>query len=193
MTQSPQRERNISCDFGVPDYWRFYLSEYGNIDRLLYEQILDGFNTMLAEVIGTQGYSFDLPCGLGTLEWRKYQAKLDPNNIKESMLYFPVDRKATRDLWNEDREYCEKNNIVVRHLNPETDRYVFRLIYFKSKSKFKNRNIYQLLVNQRIKRQAVEPIRLRIFDAFLNDKYDKIGKKIVNRVLFPNRKFRRDG
>lgn len=175
-----KRFHKAKIDYSTIDYYKKFIKTSNiDINYELYRNVCLDTNTEIANKISTLGYCFKLPFGLGILEWRKYQRKIDLDDFEDSYKKLPVDRLATRKLWNEDKEYCEKYKPVVRWTNDETEKFVFKLIYFKSKSSFKNKGVYQMVVNQKLKRNAVQPIKDGKFDAFLNDyMYRRLKRKI---------------
>jgi len=176
------KHERFKHDFGINDYYKHYRSLHGDIDKSLYKSILEDFNLRIGEAIAHKGHSFKIPCGLGVIEWRKYRSHFSEED-ERSIESFPIDKIKTLSLWRSQPEYRDSLTFI-RHLNPETNRYVYKLVYFKSKSHFKNKGIYNVTIRQLIKLKSANPIKSGFFDAYEDDMFYRVRNRMIKKKIY---------
>lgn len=173
MVEVPSRtggKRN--ADVSIRDFFKFYKDKYYtkkessyNVSGSTYRAIISDFNKTIGEKIVKGPYDFKIPCKLGFICLRKYKKK---PKIKEDGKYtyeYPVDWKATLDLWKRDEESAKEKRLV-RHLNKETGGYIFKVFYFKRHANFRNRSIYNFRPVRAIKTLVKDSVKKGTTDAY---------------------------
>lgn len=163
-------ENKISIDYGLTDYYKFYMSKhapkFGHITSQDYNTIISEFNLMLVEMIVTEGLDFIIPHQLGIIGVRKYKPVVKLSEHGNLINKLPVNPIETARLWDENPEAKEKK-IYIRYTNKHSDGYVFSLYYFRTKAKFKNKDAYYMVYKRSLKRKLAKNIKEKVIDAFL--------------------------
>ncbi len=167
---SDKRNHRIKSDYGVNDYYKFFIKTTGikHISRSEYGEVIKEFNSYVRDELSTKGNSFVLPCKMGKMELikSKRDVSIDENgNLRNTM---PVNWRETRRIWNENPGMKERN-IKIRYTNEHTDGYMFKIIFKKSRANFKNKSIYRIRFNRDMKRKLSKSIFKGDIDAFLNE------------------------
>lgn len=165
-----KRNHRIKSDYGVNDYYKFFIETTGNkdISRSEYGEILKEFNSHVRDELATKGYSFVFPCKMGKMELRKSKREVsldEDGNVKNTM---PTNWKETRRIWSENPDMKERG-VKIRYTNEHTDGYMFKIIFKKSRANFKNKSIYRIRFNRDMKRKLSKSIFKGDIDAFLNE------------------------
>lgn len=114
--------------------------------------IIRGINKLLIEDV-TQGKTVMFPKRMGELELRKYKVGTSFANGKLINTY-PVDWKATLELWSEDSE-ARKKKILIRIENPE----IYYIKYCTSKANYDNKVFYKFTLCDAAKKQLSKNIK----------------------------------
>lgn len=101
------------------------------------------------------------PLQMGRIELKKYNTNVSFVDGKLKTNY-PIDWNRTLHWWHEDKQ-AEEQKKVLRH----EPKYVFRIIYTKSKAKFTNKTFYKFTPARSFKKVLREKIINNQIDAFL--------------------------
>lgn len=107
------------------------------------------------------GSDIVFPFNMGRIELRKYSTKVKFSNNKIKTNY-PINWKSTLQWWYEDAT-ARASRKLLRH----ESKYVFRILYNKSKSKFNNKTFYKFTPARSFKKALREKINNNEIDAFL--------------------------
>lgn len=162
-----QKER-FPTDVSMTSFLRYYRDRYVkgnntsqnpyNISRKLYGQIIREFNKRVMDRILYEAQDFKIPCRLGYIGIRKYKNKLKVDENGKVLNRFPVNWKATWDLWKEDPEARKKGKKV--HLyNEHSDEYTAYFKYSKSTAIFPNKSLYKLRMARKNTRELSNIMR----------------------------------
>lgn len=158
------RVHKIRSSLGVYDAYKYIRkNKWFNIGRPLTEHefytIIRQVNNLLADSL-LEGNDIILPNRLGTLELRKYNARID---IKDGKLKtnLPIDWDRTLKLWSEDEE-AYKNRILIKMEEKE----IFKVFYNKRTANYENKSFYTFEVNRDLKRRLKQKIKNKLVDAF---------------------------
>lgn len=162
------RNHKVKGSYGVYDAYKYIRkNKWFGLEPFTENQfytIIRSINKELADYL-TSGGTIKLPYGMGKIMLIKVPAKV---KFKEGKLVNtkPIDWDKTLKLWYEDEE-CRNSKILVR-----TDiKSKFKIIYDKSKARYKNKTLYSFLPNRDLKIKLKEKIQEGIVDAF-NYSYD---------------------
>lgn len=108
-----------------------------------------------------KGSDIVFPFNMGRIELKKYHTKVEIVNNKIKTNY-PINWKETLQWWYEDTT-AKANKKLLRH---ET-KYVFRILYNKSRAKFNNKVFYKFTPARSFKKALREKINNNEIDAFL--------------------------
>lgn len=108
-----------------------------------------------------EGHDINLPCGMGRIELRKYNPKLEYKDGKVETT-IPVNWLDTLKLWYEDKEAMDNKLLIKREYKP-----LFKIRYNKEKCKYKNQIFYQFKANREVRKKLSEKINNNQIDAFL--------------------------
>lgn len=158
------RVHRVNNSYGVYDAYK-YIRKYKwfNIGQPVTEHqfyyIIRNINNLLSDSL-VQGHDIKLPCRMGTIEIRKYDAIISINNgkIKTNL---PVDWDRTLKLWLEDEEaYKEKTLIKME------EKEIFKIHYNRIRADYNNKSYYEFIVNRDLKKRLKKRIKNGNFDAF---------------------------
>lgn len=155
--------RKITVDYGMKDYYKFYRQQGGTADRITFSKVFTNYLYEAKEEL-LVNKKFKFPHALGALSIKKYKPKLKLDNDGNLINKFPVNIKATNDLWKSDEEAKEKR-ILVRHMNRHTDGYTFTIQW--NKGSFKHCGYYQFSKYRTLKRELAKRIINGKYDAFI--------------------------
>jgi hypothetical protein len=101
-----------------------------------------------------------LPHRLGTIELRKYNAKI---SIRDGKLItnLPIDWDRTLKLWSEDEEAYKDRTLVKME-----EKEIFKVFYNKKSANYNNKSFMQFEVNRDLKRRLKQKIKSKAIDAF---------------------------
>lgn len=146
-----EREHKVICDFGMGDYYKYFVSKYSKVDRKVFSDVITDFNLALRELIILENLGYTMP-GINfelVLKKEKRKPKIKNGKLLNNI---PVDWQKTNALWKRDEEAKEKK-LLVRYNNSHTSGYVFRIYFKKFGAKIKNRSVFKFQVNREFKRQ----------------------------------------
>lgn len=146
----------IRNSFGVYDIYKLIRkNKWYNIGRPLTEKefysIIREINKRLAVNIAN-GESIAFPEHMGTLELRKFPRGVSIVNGKLKNTY-PVDWRATNQLWAEDEEERNKKTLI-RFESPV----IYHVRYCKDTANYENKTFYQFALNNNAKKALKENI-----------------------------------
>lgn len=134
-----------------------------NIGRPLTEHefysIIRKVNKYLADNF-LKGYDIKLPHRMGSIELRKYDAKLYIKNGKVKT-NLPVDWDKTLKLWYEDEE-SYKNKTLIKVEEKE----IYKIYYNKRLANYNNKVFYEFNINRELKKRIKDSINEGRLDAF---------------------------
>jgi hypothetical protein len=148
------RQHKIFSDYGVKDYYAYYLSKGGTYDKATFNKVLRIFNKGLYPIICSFNYDYKLPKRMGVLQVIQNEAYVVLDNEGNIKTNRPVNFKATLDMWEKDPESKEKK-LVVRHEN----QYVFSVNYYKKLANYKNKSLYHIHVNRALKQYLTAQVK----------------------------------
>ena len=113
------------------------------MSKVEYTKILKMFNKSIRDMMLYSAFEFRIPCRLGNVSIVKKKA--EPYFDKDGKLVnpTPIDRKATKELWDRDPD-AKKRKLRVFHNNTQSGGYIAKLHYHKNTSKFVNKSGYNL-------------------------------------------------
>ena len=114
-------------------------------------KIIRSMNLLIAEQLAL-GETFKMPAQMGELELRKKQCGVTMKNGHLHITY-PVDWKATKELWQQDEEAKQKGTVIRREIP-----YMYFIYWNIVPAKFKNKYFYQFKLNTFIKRALSQNI-----------------------------------
>lgn len=132
------------------DSYRFYQKHSEHVvDIKVYIGIILDFLKFLVQKIH-EGKDVKLPCELGTLgiRGRKVRPRLDKDG---SILGLAPDWVKTKALW-ERNEKAKEAKTLVYHFNEHSNGFRYKLVWFKSGMKFKNKSVYSFKLSRKNKR-----------------------------------------
>lgn len=150
-----KRNHKIKSDFGINDYFSFYIDNYNIIkDKSEYRSILKEFNDSLIDLIIEETVTYKLPyVGFEiTIRKDKRLPKIKNGKLVNNR---PPNWAETKKLWDQDKEAKEKK-IIIRHDNTHTSGYVFRVYCKKFKSNLRYKNLYRFKANRNFTRKLSE-------------------------------------
>jgi len=132
----------IISHYGINDYYKYYKEKYPNRDitKKEFKNIYSLFNIELVKEVIEKG-QIKLPKRFGQIEIIKKERKVYINKEGVVINNKPINWKATKDLWKENKE-AKINKILIRHNNKHTGGFVFRIFYNKNIGKYKNKTVY---------------------------------------------------
>lgn len=162
------RTHKITNSYGVYDAYKYYRktkvrkSKY-NLNESDYFAVIREFNKNLIDVLLT-GSEVPLPLNMGSLQVRKHECGVTLKDGEVKITY-PIDWDKTLDLWYNDENARDRKILIHREVGE-----IFRVLYIKSKAKYKNKTFYTFSVNREIKKLLKLSINNNQTDAFLINK-----------------------
>ena len=146
-----KRHHKILSDFGLSDYYSYYKSNGGTENKKLHSKVIREFHRAIGNLLVTEEYNFKIPKRLGVLCVKKERNFV---SVKDGKLItnLPVNWKDTLKLWEEDSE-AKSAKTLIRYENYHSNRFSYRFRYLKKKAIFKNKNVYRIWVNRKVKKQ----------------------------------------
>lgn len=158
------RKHKVKNSYGVYDGFKYYRKNRPKEHKYVltesqYFSIIRKVNSLLSDLL-VSGEDVTLPCRLGRLELRKYEAKIvtDGKKIRTNL---PIDWDRTLKLWYEDEE-SYKNKILIKVEEKE----IYKVFYNRSVANFTNKTFYEFNVNRDIKKRLKQNIKEGKLDAF---------------------------
>lgn len=137
------------------------------IKEKVFTTIINDMNLLIADKLLATG-SVTLPEGLGKISIIKMKTDSWLNEAGELQTNRAVDMASTLKLWYEDPAAKEAKTLV-RFDNP----YKFKILYCKSKAKFKNSIYFNLRFNRELKIRLKNLITNTDYDAYEKSPMDK--------------------
>lgn len=158
------REHKISNSYGVYDAYKYIRkNKWFDIGQPVTEHqfysIIRKINNYLADLL-LHGHDIKLPCRMGTIEVRKYDASI---SIKDGKVKtnLPIDWDRTLKLWSEDEEAYKERTLIKME-----EKEIFKVFYNRIKADYNNKSFYEFIVNRDLKRRLKQRIKNYNFDAF---------------------------
>lgn len=158
------RVHKVNNSYGVYDAYKYIRkNKWFDIGQSLTEHqfysIIRGINNLLAESL-IQGNDIELPCRMGTIEVRKYDARV---SIKDGKVRtnLPIDWDRTLKLWLEDEEAYQERTLIKME-----EKEIFKVYYNRIKADYNNKSLYEFIVNRDLKKRLKQKIKNGNFDAF---------------------------
>lgn len=161
------RKHKISNSFGVYDAYKLIRkNKWFGIGRPISEHdfysIIRTVNNLLADFL-SKGHDVNLPCQMGRLEIRKYDAKI---TLQEGKIFtnLPIDWDKTLKLWSEDEDAYQKRTLVKME-----EKEIFKAYYNRGKANYTNKSFFAFDVNRELKKKLKKNIKERRIDAYKLD------------------------
>jgi hypothetical protein len=116
-------------------------------------------NNLFAETL-LSGGEIALPHRMGTIELRKYDARITLNGDKV-VTNLPIDWDRTLKLWSEDEEAYKDRTLIKME-----EKEIFKVFYNKRTANYINKSFMSFEVNRDLKRRLKSKIKSRLIDAF---------------------------
>lgn len=157
MKKKGKKLQVFKADLGMNDFYKHYIDKYcvyheGKkrrinredplyIEKPLYGEIIKEFNMGIRDLMVYEAFQYVIPCRLGRIGIRKLKPKITINEDGKMEGRYPIDRKGTKELWDNDPE-AKKAKKYVYHFNEHSDGYVAKFIYSKVKTNFVGKGKY---------------------------------------------------
>ena len=158
------RVHKVNNSYGVYDVYKYIRkNKWFDIGQSVTEHqfysIIRRMNNLLADAL-IHGHDIKLPCRMGTIEVRKYDARI---SIKDGKIKtnLPIDWDRTLKLWSEDEEAYKERTLIKME-----EKEIFSVLYNKTGANYKNKSFYEFAVNRDLKRRLKQRIKSGNFDAF---------------------------
>lgn len=161
------RRHKIRNSWGVYQAYKWirknkWLDIGGPVSEHQFYSIIRTVNNQLAELLSL-GHDINLPCNMGRLEVRKYDAKVTLQGDRV-VTNLPVDWDKTLKLWSEDEEAYQKRTLVKRE-----EKEIFKVYYNRGKANYTNKSFFAFDVNRELKKKLKKNIKERRIDAYKLD------------------------
>lgn len=158
------RKHKINNSLGVYDAYKFirknkWLDIGGPISEHDFYSIVRTVNNYLADLL-SKGHDINLPCQMGRLEIRKYDARITLQEDK-IVTNLPIDWDRTLKLWSEDEEAYQKRTLIKME-----EKEIFSIYYNRTKAKYENKSFFQFQPNRQLKQILKRNIKLGKVDSF---------------------------
>lgn len=162
------RKHKINNSFGVYNAYKLIRkNKWFNIGKPISEhdfyKIVRTVNNKLADLL-SKGHDINLPCQMGRLEIRKYDARITLQGDKV-VTNLPIDWDRTLKLWSEDEEAYQKRTLIKRE-----EKEIFKVYYNRGKANYTNKGFFAFDINRELKKKLKKNIKDGRIDAYkLND------------------------
>ena len=161
------RKHKINNSFGVYNAYKLIRkNKWFDIGRPVSEHdfysIIRTVNNLLADFL-SKGHDVNLPCQMGRLEIRKYDAKI---TLQEGKIVtnLPIDWDRTLKLWSEDEEAYKERTLIKRE-----EKEIFKVYYNRGKANYTNKSFFAFDINRELKKKLKKNIKERRIDAYKLD------------------------
>lgn len=161
---SESRVYRVNNSYGVYDAYKYIRkNKWFDIGQPVTEHqfysIIRRINNLLAESL-IHGHDIKLPCGMGTIEIRKYDVRIsvEKGKVKTNL---PIDWDRTLKLWSEDEEAYKERTLIKME-----EKEIFKVYYNRIDADYNNKSLYEFVVNRDLKRRLKQRIKSGNFDAF---------------------------
>lgn len=159
------RVHKVNNSYGVYDSYKYIRkNKWFDIGQPVTEHqfysIIRRMNNLLADAL-IHGHDIKLPCRMGTIEVRKYDARvsIEDGKVKTNL---PIDWDRTLKLWSEDEEAYKKRTLIKME-----EKEIFSIYYNRTKAKYENKSFYEFRPNRQLKLTLKRNIKAGRLDAFL--------------------------
>ena len=159
------RVHKVNNSYGVYDAYKYIRkNKWFDIGQSVTEHqfysIIRRMNNLLADAL-IHGHDIKLPCRMGTIEVRKYDARI---SIKDGKIKtnLPIDWDRTLKLWSEDEEAYQKRTLIKME-----EKEIFSVLYNRTGANYKNKSFYEFRPNRQLKLMIKRRIKAGKLDAFL--------------------------
>lgn len=158
------RKHKINNSLGVYHMYKFirknkWFDIGGPISEHDFYSIIRTINNYLAELL-SRGHDINLPCQMGRLEIRKYDAKITLQGDRV-ITNLPIDWNKTLKLWSEDEDAYKERTLIKME-----EKEIFKVYYNRGKANYTNKSFFAFDVNRELKKKLNHRIREGRLDAF---------------------------
>ena len=158
------RKHKINNSLGVYHMYKFirknkWFDIGGPISEHDFYSIIRTINNYLAELLSS-GHDINLPCQMGRLEIRKYDAKITLQGDRV-ITNLPIDWNKTLKLWSEDEDAYKERTLIKME-----EKEIFKVYYNRGKANYTNKSFFAFDVNRELKKKLNHRIREGRLDAF---------------------------
>lgn len=161
------RKHKINNSFGVYNAYKLIRkNKWFDIGRPVSEHdfysIIRTVNNLLADFL-SKGHDVNLPCQMGRLEIRKYDAKI---TLQEGKIVtnLPIDWDRTLKLWSEDEKAYKERTLIKME-----EKEIFKVYYNRGKANYTNKSFFAFDINRELKKKLKKNIKERRIDAYKLD------------------------
>lgn len=159
------RVHKVNNSYGVYDIYKYIRkNKWFDIGQPVTEHqfysIIRRMNNLLADAL-IHGHDIELPCRMGTIEVRKYDARvsIEDGKVKTNL---PIDWDRTLKLWSEDEEAYKERTLIKME-----EKEIFSIFYNRTKANYRNKSFYEFRPNRQLKLMLKRNIKAGRLDAFL--------------------------
>lgn len=158
------RKHKINNSLGVYHMYKFirknkWFDIGGPISEHDFYSIIRTINNYLAELL-SRGHDINLPCQMGRLEIRKYDAKITLQGDRV-ITNLPIDWNKTLKLWSEDEDAYKERTLIKME-----EKEIFKVYYNRGKANYTNKSFFAFDINRELKKKLNHRIREGRLDAF---------------------------
>jgi hypothetical protein len=127
------RKGKMHTDIADAEYQHYYRDNYSNcVNWNVYRKVWRDITKLVINEMMINNYQWKFPCGLGSLQMKKYKTRLRIKNDKLNTENLHVDWNETRLLWESDPDAKERK-IRIFHQNYHTDGY--KVVFYWNRPK----------------------------------------------------------
>lgn len=158
------RKHKINNSLGVYHMYKFirknkWFDIGGPISEHDFYSIIRTINNYLAELL-SRGHDINLPCQMGRLEIRKYDAKITLQGDRV-ITNLPIDWNKTLKLWSEDEDAYKERTLIKME-----EKEIFKVYYNRGKANYTNKSFFAFDINRELKKKLNHRIKEGRLDAF---------------------------
>lgn len=170
----------FKTDIKIKDFYNYYsnktfktkINKYSRTDKnspyfvslRQYSEIINFMNKEVVNLILHDAFEFKMPSNLGSISIRKKKVEPYIDDNGKFINPLPIDRKATKELWDIDEE-AKNNNKKVYHYNEHSDGYIAKGYYNKQTAKYVGKGKYFIKLTRSIK-QEINKIMTNAFSEY---------------------------
>ncbi len=158
-----KKEEINSTHISMREFYKYYRDNYSikdtpyDIDEVTYRKVISMINYEIAQKIATEPMDFVIPHRLGRLCVRKTRPRAIEDSRGHPIITYPIDWKATWDLWNRDEEAKEQKKLV-RNRNSHSGGDIYKLVYRKEDANYNNKSAYNFQFARTLKQNLKNTI-----------------------------------
>ena len=158
------RKHKINNSLGVYHMYKFirknkWFDIGGPISEHDFYSIIRTINNYLAELLSS-GHDINLPCQMGRLEIRKYDAKITLQGDRV-ITNLPIDWNKTLKLWSEDEDAYKERTLIKME-----EKEIFKVYYNRGKANYTNKSFFAFDINRELKKKLKHRLKEGRLDAF---------------------------